>query len=142
MVVIDGGCFFCFQILLIEKVGRNLLKFGQLIMTSYSLSSFFSVSRATFSATEYFVGQPVCVGATLTLSDVFYCVSGCEERDRLLRAVFGQCHRTPAWSLKELLMASSITTGIFCIFPVPSILSSGLLPYLPLLPKEYAVPTV
>lgn len=116
-----------------EKVGGNLLKFVQLIMTSYSLSSFFSVSRATFSATEHFVGQPVCVGAILALSDALCSVSGCEECDRLLRAVFGQCDRTP---LEKLLMVSFTITGIFCIFPAPSVLGSGLLPYLPLLPKE------
>lgn len=81
-----------------------------------------------FSATEYFFGQSVCVGATLPLPDVFYRVSRCEERDGLLRAVFGQCHRTPAWSLEELLMVSFTLTGIFCILPVPSVLSSGLLP--------------
>lgn len=106
-------------------------------MTLYSLLSF--VSRAMFSAAEYFVGQSVGVGATPTLSDVFYHVSGCEERDGLLKAVFGQCHST---NLGFRGATDGVIHNHWDILHLPSMLSGGLLPYLPLLPKECAVPTV
>lgn len=39
----------------------------------------------------------------------------------------------------SLLVVSFTFTGVFYSFPFPSMLSSGLLSSLPLLPKEYAV---
>lgn len=60
-----------------EKVGGNLLIFGQLVITLCSLFSFSSASSSTFSATEHFNGQSAGVGAMLSLSDVFDPVSGC-----------------------------------------------------------------
>lgn len=39
----------------------------------------------------------------------------------------------------NLLVVSFTVSGIFYIVPFPGMLSSGLLPYLPLLPKEYVV---
>lgn len=40
-----------------DKFGGNLLKFDQLVVALYSLSSFSSASSSTFSATEFSNGQ-------------------------------------------------------------------------------------
>lgn len=122
-----------------DKFGGNLLRFDQLVVALYSLSSF--AYSSTFSATKYFNGQWAGVGSMLSFSDVFYPVSGCWRVWWVAQGTFwamSHCQDTSIELRRASLPVVSFTfTGIFYLFPFPSRLS--LLRYLTLLPKEYTV---